>query len=46
MSDDEHIGTLISGTIVCSCGDFETQHYALAIDAIAEFDEHREVVDA
>ena len=47
MSDDEqHVGTLISGTITCSCGAFETKHHALALDAIAEFDEHRRAVGA
>lgn len=35
-----HEGRLMSGVITCTCGDFESQHWAIAADAYPEFEAH------
>lgn len=34
-----HQGNLISGQVTCSCG-WKSEHYALASDAIDDYDQH------
>lgn len=41
----EHQGTLLSGTITCTCG-YSTGHYAFALDADKDFTAHLKEVGA
>ena len=41
----KHTGSLVSGTITCSCGNFTTIHHVIAADAVAEFNRHLDDVE-